>query len=138
MAETHLNDRSAEAVQIGLNGNGCGHKIFMGVKHKRVCLDEHRPWFCTICGKQRVYVGETLADKLRRERDAALQREETIRQQRDEAKATIAKERRSKARLKKRIKAGVCPCCNRTVSQMARHMKTKHPDYASIKDGEHS
>jgi hypothetical protein len=34
-------------------------------------------------------------------------------------------------RLKRRIKAGVCPCCQRTVSQLARHMATKHPEFAA-------
>ena len=33
-------------------------------------------------------------------------------------------------RMKKRASAGVCPCCNRTFQQLARHMKTKHPDMA--------
>ena len=31
---------------------------------------------------------------------------------------------------KKRAAAGVCPCCNRTFQNLARHMSTKHPDYA--------
>lgn len=33
-------------------------------------------------------------------------------------------------KLKKRISGGVCPCCTRTFSQLARHMKCKHPDYS--------
>jgi hypothetical protein len=32
-------------------------------------------------------------------------------------------------RLKRRVAAGVCPCCHRTVRQLARHMKTQHPDF---------
>jgi hypothetical protein len=32
-------------------------------------------------------------------------------------------------RAKRRSAAGVCPCCHRTFQQLARHMKTKHPDY---------
>lgn len=28
----------------------------------------------------------------------------------------------------KRVKKGVCPCCNRTFGDLARHMKTKHPE----------
>lgn len=129
MAETYLDDWTAESVQIGLNADGCGHKIFMGTKHKQVCIDEHRVWFCTICGQRRSFVGETLADKLRRERDAAIQREETIRNQRDVAQELYAKEANAAKKLRKRIKAGVCPCCHRTVKQMARHMATKHPNY---------
>lgn len=33
-------------------------------------------------------------------------------------------------RHKKRASAGVCPCCNRTFQNVARHMSTKHPDFA--------
>lgn len=28
-----------------------------------------------------------------------------------------------------RAQGGACPCCNRTFADMARHMKTKHPDF---------
>ena len=34
-------------------------------------------------------------------------------------------------RMKKRAAAGVCPCCNRTFQQLARHMKTKHPQHGA-------
>lgn len=37
--------------------------------------------------------------------------------------------RREANRIKKRIGNGVCPCCNRTFSDLARHMETKHKDY---------
>ena len=33
-------------------------------------------------------------------------------------------------RQKRRAAAGVCPCCDRTFKQLARHMKSQHPDYA--------
>jgi hypothetical protein len=28
----------------------------------------------------------------------------------------------------KRVQKGVCPCCNRTFQDLARHMETKHPE----------
>ena len=31
-------------------------------------------------------------------------------------------------RLNKRVSAGVCTCCNRTFSNLARHRATKHPE----------
>lgn len=42
---------------------------------------------------------------------------------------------RMKAERKlKRVDRGVCPCCNRTFSNLARHMATKHsPDTADAK-----
>jgi len=38
-------------------------------------------------------------------------------------------------RLKKRVAKGVCPCCNRTFRDLARHMESKHPNYAGKKQG---
>lgn len=32
-------------------------------------------------------------------------------------------------KLKNRIKNGVCPCCNRTFSNLASHMKSQHPEF---------
>lgn len=32
--------------------------------------------------------------------------------------------------LKKRVKAGVCPCCKRSFQNLKRHMVTKHLGYA--------
>lgn len=82
--------------------------------------------------------GETEADKLRRERDRLTQRlaekDDEIKQQREEREAA---ERRASAakgvatRLRNRTAVGLCPCCNRTVSQLARHMKSKHPEFAT-------
>lgn len=46
-----------------------------------------------------------------------------------------AAERRASAlkgvatRMRNRAAAGVCPCCNRTFSQLATHMKKQHPDF---------
>lgn len=34
-------------------------------------------------------------------------------------------------RTKKRVAAGVCPCCHRTFQQLARHMAGQHPGYAA-------
>lgn len=32
-------------------------------------------------------------------------------------------------RVKKRVAAGVCPCCNRSFKDLARHMAGQHPNY---------
>jgi len=45
-----------------------------------------------------------------------------------------AHERTSKKlkRTEKRAAAGVCPCCNRTFSQLAQHMNTQHKDFMQL------
>lgn len=50
-------------------------------------------------------------------------------QQRLAAEATTTRLRKQQARERRRASAGVCPCCHRTFIAIARHMKTKHPDY---------
>jgi hypothetical protein len=61
------------------------------------------------------------------QREAASLREEKMAAQRAQAKAE-----RALSRHKKRAAAGVCPECNRTVSQLARHMEQKHSDFMQL------
>lgn len=74
---------------------------------------------------------ESQSEKTRRERDRLKQQ---LAQRDDEIRAKereLAAERTKAAKAKKRSSAGVCPCCNRTVGQMARHMKSKHPQFVA-------
>jgi hypothetical protein len=68
-------------------------------------------------------------ERIRRERDRLAQQlaekdDEIARQRRmrEEAEGQVTK-------LKKRASVGVCPCCNRTFQQLARHMAQKHPTF---------
>ncbi len=79
--------------------------------------------------------GENAETRLRKQ----LQDEQKRRQQaetnllrvRDQLEAS----EREMKRHKKRVANGVCPCCNRSFVQLARHMKTKHPEYAAAQEG---
>jgi hypothetical protein len=80
--------------------------------------------------------GRRQRDALRRERDLlaqqVAQRDDEIRAQREAREAAERQARAAKGeitKLKKRASAGTCPCCNRTFSNMAAHMKTKHPEF---------
>lgn len=54
----------------------------------------------------------------------ALAEADHFRRSRDGMKGVLVKERR-------RVGNGVCPCCNRTFSNLQRHMKSEHPDHAA-------
>lgn len=93
------------------------------------CGYGHSQYFC---------IGESEADKLRRERDRLTQRiaekdDEIKRQQeqRQAAERQLAATRGVVTRIKNRVGHGVCPCCNRTFGDLARHMATKHPAYSA-------
>lgn len=53
----------------------------------------------------------------------------------DQAEASLSATRGVVTRMKRRASAGVCPCCNRTFQQLARHMATKHPDFSPPSGG---
>lgn len=88
-------------------------------------------WFCPN-GHAVIYT-ENIEGKLRRERDRlaqqVAQRDDEIKALRDQRNAEIVK----LANLQKKTAAGVCQCCHRTFTNVARHMKTKHPEFKAIK-----
>ena len=92
-------------------------------------------FYCPNGHKQHYITGQSDLEKTRLERDRLrqqlAQKDDEIKRQRDlreqeERRVSAAKGQITK--LKKRAKAGVCPWCNRTFSNMAAHMKTQHPD----------
>lgn len=96
--------------------------------------NDHKLFFCP-AGHQQFYSGKSDKEKLEQEVKALKERESYL----EEAKARLHnqlasskhRERAQKAaktRLFNRVKNGVCPCCNRTFSNLAEHMKTKHPE----------
>lgn len=95
-------------------------------------------FWCPYGHDQHYIEGESEETKLRRERDRLNQRlaqkDDEIARQRDLREGT---ERRLTAmrgvvtRIKNRVGHGVCPCCNRTFGDLARHMAHKHPTYSA-------
>lgn len=92
--------------------------------------DKKTTVYCPL-GHAWVYT-KTNAERLEEERQYRERAERRLQATRD----LLAAEERSHAstrghltRQRKRAAAGVCPCCNRTFQQLARHMKAKHPDF---------
>ena len=89
---------------------------------------DHTSLYCPN-GHGQHYPGKSDVEKLRdelagKERQLAAERERAATNYRAREKA----EREAK-RLKKRISGGACPCCKRSFVGLARHMKTKHPEF---------
>lgn len=77
--------------------------------------------------KQGTYHERTNA--LERELQAEQERKRAALERLNEAEQRAAKAEAEMRRHKRRTKNGVCPCCNRTFQQLARHMATKHPEF---------
>ena len=83
--------------------------------------------------------GETEEQKLRRERDSLKQQAARLHDRIREEAARADKERHRAngykghaTRISRRVKAGVCICCNRQFQDLQRHMATKHPTFTPI------
>lgn len=88
-------------------------------------------YWCAYGHKQYLCVGESEEDKLRRERDRLQQR---IAQKNDEIKSLEGRRRAAVGqvtKIKNRVGHGVCPCCNRTFENLARHMAHQHPAFTA-------
>lgn len=94
--------------------------------------------YCPSCGKTMVPAGRSEADKLRdelaREKHRAEQAHADADYQRDRKEHAIRRASAARGqvtKIKNRVKNGVCPACNRTFGDLARHMTSKHPHYCA-------
>ena len=111
---------------------------FYGIAQQR---GETFTWYCPNGHAQIFSARESEEDKLRRERDRLKQSiaEWMDAESEQRERAQLAERRAAAARgqvtkLKNRASKGICPCCNRTFTNLQRHMATKHPTFISEPD----
>ncbi len=95
-----------------------------------------RDSFYCPAGHSQHYTAETEEERLKRQvaqLQTRVERQEayevTLRQSNQHLRNSRATVRGHLTRVCNRVKNGVCPCCNRTFSNLASHMHTKHPTY---------
>lgn len=124
---------------VALACGKCGIEFQVPAHFERECREEgdKKTWYCPN-GHPRIF-GEREADKLKRERDRAIQDQARLSDELAWAKRRTTEEmearqkaERTAARIRKRAAAAMCPCCNRHFSNVERHMKTKHPDVVKL------
>jgi len=99
----------------------------------------HQTFHCPWGHSQHFKEGETEEQKLRREVNQLKQNKAYLEDMRRKAEARADRERNRAngykghaTRISKRVKNGVCICCNRTFADLARHMATKHPTFTPL------
>lgn len=111
----------------------CGVSFAMTKGFHDVALREkkNKTFYCP-AGHPQHYTGESdaaKAERLARELAASREREAAEREARNR-EWRLRRQAEGKTRaIKKRVANGVCPCCQRTFENLARHMKTKHPAF---------
>lgn len=117
-----------QQTQVTITCCNCGITFSVPDYWRTKRIDDHREFWCPN-GHKQLFSGESEAERLRKQ---LAEREQQLEFERQRAATNYAaREKAEKALrgLNKRAAAGVCPCCKRAVSQMARHIKTKHPEY---------
>ena len=114
------------AVQVTLtemNCGECGGTYAINEIYRAQCHQKGSSWTCPYCKCGWGYSGNSENDKLKRELEAERQRKYDAVARANEA----TMERDKLARKLKRVNRGVCPDCNRTFGNLARHIACKHP-----------
>jgi hypothetical protein len=68
-------------------------------------------------------------EKMRRERDSLKQQLGRLADEAAETRRELERAEQTAKRLRKRAAAGTCPCCKRSFSHMAEHIKRRHPSF---------
>ena len=120
----------------------CGVTFAVPTYFDEECHATGKGWYCPN-GHSRVYIGETHKAKAARleQEKIALEGERTrlandaklLRNEVWEKQEKLTHERAKRLAIQKKIRNGVCPECNRSFSDLKRHMATKHGDPADRK-----
>jgi hypothetical protein len=135
--------RTAEVVLWDHTCGRCGGAYAISKAFRDQCFKDGKGrWHCPYCQSPWSY-SESETTRLQRQLDSerkrtewARQEAENERQRREAAEHRERAQKAAKTRLKNRIAHGVCPCCQRTFENLARHMETKHPSFAAAAGGE--
>jgi len=95
------------------------------------CLNGHSQGFYGLTATERE--NAELKRKLeieQRQREWAQQRATRADERADSAQRSANSYKGKLRSVKERVKNGVCPCCQRSFVQLARHMASKHPGFA--------
>lgn len=115
----------------------CGVTFALPASLQRQLRDNPGRSFYCPSGHSQHYVGESeaqgqrrRADQLARQLDAARARATHAEDQAAAAERSNRALRAVNTRTRKRVAAGLCPCCRRSFGDLAEHMAGQHPDYA--------
>lgn len=112
----------------------CGIHLAIPSDLYRQARDNGQSVYCPL-GHQFLWTETTLdrerkrAEQLERNLTFARQRADAERDLREHTEHKLRAQKGATTKAKKRHAAALCPCCNRSFVQLARHMEAKHPGY---------
>ena len=115
-----------------INCHQCGGSYALNERYRLERQQKGGSWHCPYCGVASCY---RESDNAKLQKELAQERAKHDQTRAElEHQAKVAKQvKAAHDRTVKRVKNGVCPCCNRTFCNVQRHMKSKHPEYVKVK-----
>lgn len=107
----------------------CGTTFGMESRFYADRVRDHADFYCPN-GHRQHFIGETEAERLKRQLEAERNRVEFLKREVQSERRSRSAMRGQLTKTRNRIAKGVCPCCNRQFADLHRHMTTKHPEYA--------
>lgn len=95
--------------------------------------DDGKDFWCPN-GHRLHFGGNTLRERLaaaERARDWANTSAQAARDQAEAERRSHAATKGHLTRTRKQIAAGTCPCCSKPFAHLARHMKSRHPEFVA-------
>lgn len=109
----------------------CGGTYAINERYRQQKYQKGECWTCPYCKTTWGYSGKGENAQLKRELEEERQRKF---QALERANAAEAAQRKAQGKLN-RVNRGVCPSCNRTFQNLARHMCTQHGHGDAVKIG---
>ena len=111
-----------------INCGVCGGTYAINERYREEKEEDGASWSCPYCRTWWGY-GEGKNARLKRELENARNNASYYKGRLQDEERSHSATKGHLTRVKTRVAHGVCPCCNRTFRQLARHMKAKHPEY---------
>ncbi len=107
----------------------CGGVYAITERHRKQCQEKGKGWTCPYCETNWGYFGQTESQRLRKELESAHRELDQALSEASEQRQKNKQVTRSYQRVRERISAGVCPCCDEIFENVASHMASEHPKY---------
>ncbi len=117
---------------------GCGGVYAIAESHRTKMHQEGGCWTCPYCQCSWGFANKGENARLKRELEESRVHRNNEIARHDQTKAELREtelrrraEKGAKTRIKNRVANGVCPCCNRSFVNLARHMHNQHPAFGA-------
>ena len=119
---------------VAVSMDGCGHVTALPRAVYDQRREDHQGFWCSTCGRENYFPRQSDLELALEAQARAEEQAKSAERRAQYAENSLRVTRGHLTRIKRRIAAGVCPCCKRSFRDLARHMTGQRPGYAGEGD----